>query len=187
MKVVCFAGYSGSGKTTLVEQVIAQLVARGLSVSAVKHAHHGFDIDQPGKDSWRHRQAGAREVLVASDQRMALMREFAPHDAPDVHGLLARLDWRVDWVVVEGFKASDLPRIEVWRAPGPGQPARPAHYPGDGGIVAVATASAAQLPAPARQPVLDLNAPAVLVEWLLQHAAWFDYSRARHAAPCLED
>ena len=187
MKVVCFAGYSGSGKTTLVEQVIAQLVARGLTVSAIKHAHHGFEIDQPGKDSWRHRQAGAREVLVASDQRMALMREFAPQHAPDVHGLLARLDRRVDWVVVEGFKASDLPRIEVWRACGPGQPARPVHYPADDGIVAVATASAAQLPVPARQPVLDLNAPAVLVEWLLQHAVWFDYSRARHAAPCLED
>ncbi len=119
MKVVSFAGYSGSGKTTLVEQVIAQLAARGLSVSAIKHAHHGFDIDQPGDDSWRHRQAGAREVLVASDQRLALMREFAPHEAPDVHGLLARLDWQVDWVVVEGFKASDLPRIEVWRAPSP--------------------------------------------------------------------
>ena len=187
MKVVGFVGYSGSGKTTLVEQVIAQLVARGLSVSAIKHAHHGFDIDRPGKDSWRHRQAGAREVLVASDQRLALMREYPSGETPDVHGLLARLDPGVDWVVVEGFKASDLPRIEVWRASEPGQPPRPVHYPEDTGIVAVATSTPARLPAPARQPVLDLNAPAQVAGWLLQHAAWFDYSHERGAAPCLED
>jgi len=175
VRVVGFAGYSGSGKTTLVEQVIALLVARGLRVSAIKHAHHGFDMDRPGKDSWRHRQAGAREVLVASDQRMALLREFGEAGAPDVHGLLARLDPQVDWVLVEGFKASSLPRVEVWRAPAAGQPARPVHYPGDAGIVAIATDTPARLPQPPAQPVLDLNVPQDVVQWLLQHADRFDY------------
>lgn len=186
MRVVAFAGYSGSGKTTLVEQVIALLVAQGLRVSAIKHAHHGFDMDRPGKDSWRHRQAGAREVLVASDQRMALLREFGDAGAPDVHGLLARLDPDVDWVVVEGFKASSLPRVEVWRAPAAGQPARPVHYPCDDGIVAVATDAPARLPQPVAPPVLDLNAPQDVVRWLLRHAGRFDYPRGRRTAPCLE-
>ena len=187
MKVVGFVGYSGSGKTTLVEQVIAHLVARGLAVSAIKHAHHGFDIDRPGKDSWRHRQAGAREVLVASDQRLALMREYPPGEAPDVHELLARLDAGVDWVLVEGFKASDLPRIEVWRAPAAGEAPRPVHYPDDDGIIAVATSTPQHLPTAPRQPVLGLNAPAQVAEWLLRHAAQLDDWRARCGAPCLED
>lgn len=186
MKVVAFVGYSGSGKTTLVEQVIAELVAQGQAVSTIKHAHHGFDIDQPGKDSWRHRQAGAREVLLASDQRLALLREYPQGPAPDVHALLARLDARVDWVLVEGFKASELPRVEVWRAPEPGQTARPVHYPQDAGIVAVATNTPQQLPQPPVQPMLDLNAPALLADWLQQHAARFDYRQADHALPCLE-
>ena len=188
MKVACFAGYSGSGKTTLVEQVIAHLVARGLRVSAIKHAHHGFDMDRPGKDSWRHRQAGAREVLVASDQRMALLREFVPGHAPDVHGLLAQLQPDVDWVLVEGFKASSLPRIEVWRAAAAGQPQRPVRYPHDDGIVAVATSTPDALPETPRQPVLDLNAPALVADWLLAHATLFDYCpQAHRGMPCLED
>lgn len=182
MKVVCFAGYSGSGKTTLLEQLIAQFVARGLGVSSIKHAHHDFDIDQPGKDSWRHRQAGAREVLVASDKRLALMREFAPAEAHDVHTLLARLDADVDWVLVEGFKASDLPRVEVWRAPGSGQPPRAVHYPVDAGIVAIATTFPTRLPQPAAQPVLDLNDPAGITQWLLGHAAQFEYCAPARAS-----
>ena len=117
MNVVGFAGYSGSGKTTLVEKLIPALKSRGLRVSVVKHAHHSFDIDQPGKDTYRHRQAGAFEVVVASNNRLALMREFEQPFRMSVHQLLAELYDGVDWVLVEGFKSSDLLKIEVWRAP----------------------------------------------------------------------
>ncbi|MBP6270827.1 MAG: molybdopterin-guanine dinucleotide biosynthesis protein B, partial [Rhizobacter sp.] len=89
MKVIGFCGYSGSGKTTLVEQLIARLRERGLRVSVVKHAHHSFDIDQPGKDSWRHRQAGAHEVVIASNCRLAMIREFDAIAEPTVHELIA--------------------------------------------------------------------------------------------------
>ena len=108
MNVVGFAGYSGSGKTTLVEKLIPVLKLRGLRVSVVKHAHHRFDIDHPGKDTHRHREAGAFEVVVASQNRLALMREFEqPHELT-VHQLIAELHPGVDWVLVEGFKHSDL-------------------------------------------------------------------------------
>ena len=117
MKVVGFAGFSGSGKTTLVERLIPALKQRGLRVSVIKHAHHKFDIDQPGKDTWRHRQAGAFEVVVASDKRLALMREFEQPATLSVHHLIAELYDGVDWVLVEGFKGSDLLKIEVWRGP----------------------------------------------------------------------
>jgi molybdopterin-guanine dinucleotide biosynthesis protein MobB len=121
MRVVGFAGFSGSGKTTLVEQVIPELRLRGLRVSVVKHAHHSFDIDHAGKDTYRHREAGAFEVVAASDRRLALIREFEQPAQLSVHQLLAELYQGVDWVLVEGFKDSDLPKIEVWRAPQPGQ------------------------------------------------------------------
>ncbi len=135
MKVLGFAGYSGSGKTTLLEQLIALLRQRGLRVSVVKHAHHRFDIDHQGKDSWRHREAGAYEVVVASDRRMALMREYEQPHAIDPHELLAELDPRVDWVLVEGFKHErGLAKIEVF------DPAlsRPALYLTDPDVLAVA-------------------------------------------------
>jgi molybdopterin-guanine dinucleotide biosynthesis protein B len=116
MKVVGFAGYSGSGKTTLIERVIPRSRLRGLRVSVVKHAHHNFDIDQPGKDTYRHREAGAFEVVVASDRRLALMREFEQPAQLSVHHLIAELYDGVDWVLVEGFKQSNLLKLEVWRA-----------------------------------------------------------------------
>src|SRR5947208_9719632 len=98
MKVVGFAGFSGSGKTTLVERLIPALKLRGLRVSVVKHAHHKFDIDHPGKDTWRHREAGAFEVVVASSKRLALMREFEQPAQLNVHQLIAELWDGVDWV-----------------------------------------------------------------------------------------
>ena len=107
MKVVGFAGFSGAGKTHLVEQLIPALKLRGLRVSVVKHAHHNFDIDQPGKDSHRHRAAGAYEVVIASNRRLAKIREYDEEAAPDVHRLLAELS-DPDWVLVEGFKRADL-------------------------------------------------------------------------------
>jgi len=116
MKVVAFAGYSGSGKTTLVEQLIGCMRMKGLRVSVVKHAHHNFDIDKPGKDSWRHREAGAFEVLVASNQRLVLQRQFEQPAQLSVHHLLAEVYDGVDWVLVEGFKQETFPKLEVYRS-----------------------------------------------------------------------
>ncbi len=112
--VLGFAGYSGSGKTTLLEQVIGHLVAWGVRVSLIKHAHHEFDVDVPGKDSWRHRKAGAHEVMVASDQRWALMHEHRGAPEPALDALIERLS-PCDLVLVEGFKKDPIPKLEVWR------------------------------------------------------------------------
>ena len=176
MKVVGFAGFSGSGKTTLVERLIPALRLRGLRVSVVKHAHHKFDIDHMGKDTWRHREAGAFEVVVASDRRMALMREFEQPAVMTVHQLLAELYEGVDWVLVEGFKDSDLLKIEVWRGAVDGYVAKPALYPDDDFVVAIATNTPEQLPQSTLRPVLDLDNPDALVEWLVQNGDRFDYS-----------
>lgn len=186
MNVIGFAGYSGAGKTTLIEQLIALLCAQGQTVSVVKHAHHRFDIDHPGKDSHRHRQAGAYEVLLASDQRLALQRQYPEPREPHLPSLLAQLDPCVDWVLVEGFKDSDLLKIEVWRMPEPGRAAKPVRYPEDDFVVAVATDAPHGLPVPTQLPVLDLNAPAQVVDWLLQHADRFDYQWDLHGdlLPC---
>lgn len=115
MKVIGLAGWSGAGKTTLLIRLIPELIRRGLSVSTVKHAHHDFEIDHPGKDSHRHREAGASEVLISSARRSALVRELRGGLEPALPELLARLA-RVDLVVIEGFKAAAHPKIEVHRA-----------------------------------------------------------------------
>jgi molybdopterin-guanine dinucleotide biosynthesis protein B len=115
MRVVGLAGWSGAGKTTLLVKLIPELKARGFTVSTVKHAHHAFDIDQPGKDSFEHRLAGASEVLVASSQRWALVRELRDEPEPQLAALLERLS-PSDLVIVEGFKADAHPKIEVYRA-----------------------------------------------------------------------
>ena len=177
MKVIGFAGWSGSGKTTLVEGVIASLVIAGQRVSVVKHAHHDFDIDLPGKDSWRHRKAGACEVVVASNRRFAKIREYPAERRPNVHDLLAELG-DCDWALVEGFKHADLPKIEVWRAAN----GKPLQYLGDPCIVAVATDSPLQLPKPTPLPVLDLNLPDAVAEFLLQSSARYDYLAPGSAA-----
>ncbi|NPC56590.1 molybdopterin-guanine dinucleotide biosynthesis protein B [Caenimonas soli] len=171
MKVVGFAGFSGSGKTTLVERLIPALKLRGLRVSVVKHAHHKFDIDHPGKDTYRHREAGAFEVVVASDQRLALIREFERPAQLTVHHLIAELYEGVDWVLVEGFKESNLQKVEVWR----GASGKPALYPDDDFIVAIATDSPDQLPQATLRPVLDLNDPEALAQWLTDNQDRFDY------------
>ena len=171
MKVVGFAGFSGSGKTTLVERLIPALKLMGLRVSVAKHAHHDFDIDHPGKDSHRHRQAGAFEVIVASDQRLALLREFEKPATMSVHHLLAELYDGVDWVLVEGFNSSNLPKIEVWRA----AVGKPARYPDDDFIVAIATDSPQDLPVATLRPVLDLADPDAVAHWLADNGHRFDY------------
>ena len=115
MKVIGLAGWSGAGKTTLLTRAIPQLQKQGLRVSVIKHAHHAFDVDVPGKDSWKHREAGAAEVLVSSTQRWALMHELRGAAEPRLPELLAKMS-RVDLVVVEGFKREPHRKIEVLRA-----------------------------------------------------------------------
>jgi len=170
MKVVAFAGYSGSGKTTLIEQLIPRLKQRGLRVSVVKHAHHTFDIDQPGKDTYRHRKAGAFEVVVASDRRLGLVREFEQPAQLSVHHLIAELYDGVDWVLVEGFKQSNLLKVEVWRA----QPGAQVRYPDDHFVAAIAT-DQARLPQETLRPVLDLNDPDAVAQWLVDNGHRFEY------------
>lgn len=177
MKAVGFSGYSGAGKTHLVERLIPALKLRGLRVSVVKHAHHSFDIDHPGKDTWRHREAGAFEVVVASDRRLALMREFEQPAQLNVHHLIAELYDGVDWVLVEGFKHSNLLKIEIWR-PESGKPAR---YPEDEFVVAIATDAPDRLPEPTLRPVLDLNDPDAIAQWLVENGDRFEYDPENYA------
>jgi molybdopterin-guanine dinucleotide biosynthesis adapter protein len=114
MRIFGLAGWSGSGKTTLMMALIPELVSRGVTVSTLKHAHHAFDVDQPGKDSWRHRQAGAQEVMVCSQNRWALMRELRGAPEPSFDELVRRMS-PVDILLVEGFKRHSHPKIEVYR------------------------------------------------------------------------
>lgn len=134
MKVFGLAGWSGSGKTTLTVRLIPALKRRGLTVSTIKHAHHAFDVDQPGKDSYEHRQAGASEVLVSSAARWALMHEHRGSAEPALAELLDKLA-PVDLVLVEGFKKEALPKLEVWRR----SVGKPLRAPEDAQIVAVAS------------------------------------------------
>lgn len=140
MRVIGLAGWSGAGKTTLLRKLLPLLSGRGLTVSTLKHAHHSFDVDQPGKDSWEHRQAGAKEVLVASSSRWALMHELRADAEPALPDLLAHMS-PVDLVLIEGFKRERHPKIEIHRAAN----AKPLLFPNDPSIVAVA--SDATLPA----------------------------------------
>lgn len=177
MKAIGFSGFSGAGKTHLVERLIPALRLRGLRVSVVKHAHHKFDIDHPGKDTYRHREAGAFEVVVASDKRLALMREFEQAAELSVHQLIAELYDGVDWVLVEGFKQSNLLKVEVWRAAS----GKPARYPHDEFIVAIATDSPSDLPEATLRPVLDLNDSEALAQWLVDNGDRFEYHPERYA------
>ena len=115
MKIFGIAGYSGSGKTTLIEKLIPVFTARGLRVSLIKHAHHTFDVDQPGKDSWRHRHAGCAEVLITSSRRWALMHELRGTAEPTLPELVAQLS-ACDLLLIEGFKHEAIPKLEVHRA-----------------------------------------------------------------------
>jgi len=177
MHVIGIAGYSGAGKTTLVEQLIALLRASGLRVSVVKHARHGFDMDRPGKDTFRHREAGAFEVVVASPQRLALLREFEQPCELTAHQLIAELYDGVDWVLVEGFRDANLLKIEVWRA----ATGKGALYPNDDFVAAIATDSPSDLPTPTGLPVLDLNNPSAVAEWLLSQGERFTYNPELYA------
>lgn len=162
MRVIGFAGWSGGGKTTLLRKVIPALTAAGQRVSTIKHAHHAFDIDQPGKDSWEHRQAGATEVLVGSAARWALMHELRGSPEPGLHELLARLS-PIDLVLVEGFKRGTHPKVEVHRTAN----GKPFLYVNDPSIVALVTDDTGSAPIPR----IDLNDVAGVVALVLAHAA----------------
>ena len=175
MRVVGFCGPSGVGKTTLVERLVAELKARGQCVSVIKHAHKTFDIDHVGKDTWRHRQAGAFEVLIASGQRMAKMREYRSLGQPTVHQLIAEMV-ECDWLLVEGFKEADIHKIEVWRE-AIGQPPL---YPEDPFVVAIATDAPQTVPVPTGRPLFDMADACALASWLMESGERFDYLAERH-------
>lgn len=159
-KVFGFAGYSGSGKTTLIEQLIPRFVLAGIKVSLIKHAHHVFDIDKPGKDSYRHREAGASEVLVTSDQRWVLMHELRGAPEPSLEQQIARFS-PCDLVLVEGFKRAAIPKLEIHR-PSFG---RPLLFSEDSNIVAVAS----DAPVNTALPLLDLNNPDEIAQFIIQY------------------
>lgn len=161
MRIFGLAGWSGSGKTTLMTALIPELVSRGLTVSTVKHAHHAFDIDQPGKDSWRHRQAGAQEVMIASDRRWALMHELRDEPEPSLDELLRRMS-PVDLVLVEGFKRHAHLKIEIHRR----SLDKPLLHPEDPDIVAIA--SDEKLPE-FSVPWLPLSDAGAIAGFILRH------------------
>jgi len=164
--VVGFAAYSGAGKTTLLKQLLPLLTGRGVRIGMIKHAHHNFDIDIPGKDSYELRKAGASQMLVASARREALVVEKISPSEPHLDTLIGRLNQdELDLILVEGFKQVAFPKIELYR-PSVGKPAL---YPQDTSVIAVATDAA--LPAPTDMPVLDINDPDAIAAFILQRLA----------------
>jgi molybdopterin-guanine dinucleotide biosynthesis adapter protein len=160
MKTIGFAGWSGSGKTTLIEKLIPLFARRGLRVSLIKHAHHTFDVDQPGKDSYRHRHAGASEVLVTSSRRWVLMHELRGEQEPRFEDQLRHLS-PCDLLIVEGFKYAPIPKLEVWRA----VTGEPLLHPNDSHFVAVVTDAKVET----RLPVLDLNSADAVAAFVVSH------------------
>ncbi|TPQ30157.1 molybdopterin-guanine dinucleotide biosynthesis protein B [Bradyrhizobium guangdongense] len=172
MKVIGLAGWSGAGKTTLLTRLIPHFRADGLRVSVIKHAHHHFDVDVPGKDSWRHREAGAAEVLVSSERRWALMHELRGEGEPRLPELLEKLAL-VDLVVVEGFKREPHRKIEVHRAANN----KPLLFPDDPGIVGIAT----DTPIETRLPTVHLDDIPAVAALLLRSAMPVEEAVARSA------
>ena len=171
MKVIGIVGWSGSGKTSLVVQVLPILREHGLRVSTMKHAHHRFDVDKPGKDSFRHREAGASEVLVVTSSRWVLMHESRDEPEPSIESLIERMT-PVDLLLIEGFKTHHHPKIEIYRE----SEGKALLCPEDPGIVAVA--SDVQL-TDLKVPCLDLNDPGAVAAFILLHTGF--------APPCPEE
>ena len=159
MEIFGFAGWSGSGKTTLIEKLIPRFVGAGLRVSLIKHAHHTFDVDHPGKDSYRHRHAGASEILVTSSRRWVLMHELRGAAEPPFEEQLKRLS-PCDIVIVEGFKHAPIPKLEVWRA----QTGEALLHPNDPHIVAVASDAKVET----QLPLLNLNDVEGIAQFILR-------------------
>ena len=166
MRVIGLAGWSGAGKTTLVVRLVPELIRRGLTVSTMKHAHHGFDVDQPGKDSHRHREAGATEVLVGSERRWALMHENRGAPEPSAAELMRHMT-PVDLLIVEGFKREGHDKIEIHRR----ETGKPLLYPDDPHIVAVLSDE----PLPdCPLPVISIDDIGAVADFILSH-----FGRAR--------
>ena len=159
-KIIGFAGFSGSGKTTLLEKVIPLLRARGLRIAVIKHTHHKFDIDKPGKDSFRHREAGAGEVLVVSGFRWALMHELVDEAEPSLETLCSRLS-PCDLVLIEGYKYSGIPKIEVHRS----STGHPFLYQDDKNFIAMATDRKSDI----ALTQLDINMPQEVADFIVEH------------------
>lgn len=169
MKIIGISGWSGNGKTTLLVRLIPALIARGFTVSTIKHAHHKFDIDTPGKDSYRHREAGAAEVLISSSTRWALMHENDDSVEARLDDLISKMA-PVDILLVEGFKSEDFPKIEVWRPESGTEP----RVTSDNSIIAIATPDRSfKTPV----PVLDLNDENAIAEFIIQ---FFNLEVAAH-------
>jgi molybdopterin-guanine dinucleotide biosynthesis protein B len=160
MKIFGFAGYSGSGKTTLIERLIPLFTDRGIRVSLIKHAHHTFDVDQPGKDSHRHRKAGCTEVLVTSSRRWALMHELRGAAEPALSEHVKRMS-PCDLLLVEGFKREAIPKLEVYRA----EVGEPLIHPHDHNIVAIASDAHLET----QLPQFNLNVPAEIADFVVRH------------------
>ena len=161
MKIFGLAGWSGSGKTTLLTRLLPELVGRGIRVSTVKHAHHNFDVDKPGKDSYEHRQAGATEVMVASGSRWALMHELRGAPEPALNDLVAQMS-PADLLLAEGFKQDPHDKLEVFRR----DVGKPLLCVDDPHIVAVASDG----PVPETSlPVMDLNDTGAIADFILGH------------------
>ena len=160
VKTFGFAGWSGSGKTTLIEKLIPLFVKRGLRVSLIKHAHHTFDVDVPGKDSYRHRHAGAAEVLVTSSRRWVLMNELRGEKEPSFEDQVKHLS-PCDLLIVEGYKFAPIPKLEVWRA----ETGEGLLHPKDPHIVAIATDTRLET----KLPQLELNDAGGIAEFIVRH------------------
>jgi molybdopterin-guanine dinucleotide biosynthesis protein B len=170
MRIIGLAGWSGSGKTTLITKLIPCLIARGLRVSTLKHAHHGFDLDQPGKDSFMHRVAGATEVIVSSARRFAILHELRDEPEWNLGALVAKMS-AVDLVMVEGFKRDAFPKIEIHRA----ENGKPLIHPDDPHIVAIAS----DTPLPhVTVPVVDLDDIDAISDLVLAKAVALDEAEA---------
>ena len=175
MRIIGLAGWSGSGKTTLITKLIPRLIARGVKVSTLKHAHHGFDLDQPGKDSFFHRAAGATEVIISSAKRWAILHELREEPEWDLRALVSKMS-PVDLVLVEGFKRDAVPKLEIHRSAN----GKPLIHPEDGHIVAIASDVA--LPQ-AKVPVVDLNNVEAIADLLLKHAVPIPVAAATARSP----
>jgi molybdopterin-guanine dinucleotide biosynthesis protein B len=160
MRIFGFAGYSGSGKTTLIEKLIPLFTGRGIKVSLIKHGHHAFDVDKPGKDSYRHRKAGCAEVLVTSSRRWVLMHELRGAPEPGLAEHIKRIS-PCDLLLVEGYKREHIPKLEVYRE----EVEEPLLHPHDEDIVAIASDCRLDI----RLPQFDLNQPQAIADFILKH------------------
>ena len=176
MKIFGIAGHSGMGKTTLLERLVPEISSRGLVVSLIKHSHKNIDIDRPGKDSYRLRESGCKEVLLLGNDRWALMHELRGAVEPTLDYLLARMQ-HCDLVLIEGFKGGEFPKLEVWRQ----VHGQPPLYPNDPFVAAIATDSEARLPQPTGLPLLNLNQAADVAQWMLSQGDRFAYDASQYA------